>query len=160
MPELTDALNAICIGRTDIPYDATEVVQRFVVLLYDRTASFDKVNELRKYMFTKKGRQLEYIPPTEDALMLHIRRPIYQGVLVWGMATTASYVLPDPTQWGWSKEGDIYIPQWMTKPEAAKICYKLAHCGCKKGCKTRCKCRVSALACTPLCACDGDCEQD
>ena len=41
-------------------------LERFVVLLYDRTGS---VNEARKELFTRKGRAIDVIPPTQAALI-------------------------------------------------------------------------------------------
>ena len=116
-----------------------------------------QVNELRHHLFTKKGKMPDSIPPTSNALLQHIRRAIYQGVLIWSKATEVSLDLPDPRRWGWEKEGSRVSPRWMTIPEAAKVCTELIHCGCKKGCTARCKCLRADLACTPLCSCDGDC---
>ena len=55
----------------------------------------------------------------------------------------------------WSRLG--WQPLWTTLPEASQSCYELIHCGCKKGCTNRCKCKKSALKCTALCSCSGDC---
>ena len=41
------------------------VLQRFVVVLYDRTSLATDVNTARRELFTKKNRALENIPPTE-----------------------------------------------------------------------------------------------
>jgi len=59
-----------------------------------------QVNEARKYLFTKKGRGLEGLPPIQDALKQHLMRATYQGGYVWGQATIPAPVLPDPTDWG------------------------------------------------------------
>ena len=42
-----------------------------------------------------------------------------------------------------------------TLPEAAKACYELLSCTCKKICKGNCKCHRANLQCTSLCTCDG-----
>ena len=44
------------------------LLERFVVLLYDRTSSQKYVNEARKQLFTQSGRSIEAIPPTPEAL--------------------------------------------------------------------------------------------
>ena len=41
------------------------VIERFVVLLYDRTSTCSTVNEIRKELFTRKGRMIDSIPPTQ-----------------------------------------------------------------------------------------------
>ena len=45
-----------------------------MVLLYDRTSIQGSVNEARKELFTRKGRAIDAIPPTQVALMQHIKR--------------------------------------------------------------------------------------
>ena len=52
-------------------------IERFVIVLYDRTSSEVDVNHARKVMFAQKGRDLERIPPTRDALFLHLKRAVY-----------------------------------------------------------------------------------
>ena len=43
-------------------------LERYVVLLYDKTSSDASVNEARKVLFTRKGRSIEAIPPSSAAL--------------------------------------------------------------------------------------------
>ena len=47
-----------------------KLLERFVVLLYDKTSTCISVNELRKELFTK-GRSNEKIPPTSGVLLQH-----------------------------------------------------------------------------------------
>ena len=42
-------------------------------IMYDRTSTFRKVNDARRDLFTLRGRYIEAIPPTSDAL---IRFPV------------------------------------------------------------------------------------
>jgi len=44
-------------------------LERFMVLLYDRTSSQECVNEARKQLFTQKGRAIDGLPPTQAALI-------------------------------------------------------------------------------------------
>ena len=53
-------------------------LERFVVLMYDRTSECVEVNEARKQLFIQKSRTLENIPPTKAALEQHIKRARYQ----------------------------------------------------------------------------------
>ena len=52
-----------------VPLDANtpvfDVLQRFVVILYDRGSLTTDVNTARRELFTKKNRALENISPTE-----------------------------------------------------------------------------------------------
>ena len=67
-PEATEAFRFV----NDSPFIPLEintpvfdVLQRFVVILYDRTSLATDVNTARRELFTKKNRALENIPPTE-----------------------------------------------------------------------------------------------
>lgn len=42
-----------------------KTLERYTVLLYDRGADADSVNDVRRSLFTKKGRSFEHIPPTQ-----------------------------------------------------------------------------------------------
>ena len=44
--------------------------------MYDRACTCRKVNDVRKYLFKLKGRYIEAIPPTSDALL---RIPVERG---------------------------------------------------------------------------------
>ena len=59
--------------------NATPLLERFVVLMYDRTSSCTRVNEARKDLFTRKGRFIELIPPTSNALLHHMKRSVFQA---------------------------------------------------------------------------------
>ena len=50
-------------------FDETKLAafEKFVVLLYDRTYSEASVDAARMFLFTRKGRQIEAIPPTRAA---------------------------------------------------------------------------------------------
>ena len=133
-------------------------IERYVNLLYDRTNMLQSVNECRKVLFATKGRSLEGIPPTHDALFLHTKRIIYQASC-WRQSLIKQQNLPDPSLWGWQKEdnGEFSV-KWISIPQAADVCRELIFCGCKKekGCKRRWKCKKSSLKCTALCKSGGD----
>ena len=161
-PELTNALSAVNHEQLDVTESCMSIIERFVILMYDRTSTCSDINTARKKLFAKKGRPLESIPPTHHALVQHVRRAVYQGAVCWGQALSAQPDLPCPSEWGWKKTADGQIkPSWTTLPEASKICNELIRCGCTKLCTTaRCTCKKSALQCTSLCSCDGECNRD
>ena len=103
-------------------------------------------------------RCLEGIPPTRAALEQHVKRCTYQGGYCWGQTLVPSCTLPSPCDWGWVENEGQFEPLWTTLPEAAKSCYELISCGCKKGYRGRCKCKKAALKCTGLCYCEGECQ--
>ena len=135
-----------------------QIIERYTVLLYDRTSSCKSVNECRKMLFTKKNRSIDNIPPTAAALLQHSRRACYQAG-TWAKCLQKIQNLPNPCQWGWDRQAvsSSYIPQWTLLAEASKHCRELIHCGCQKLCNNNCKCIKAALVCTDLCRCDAQC---
>jgi len=55
-------------------------IERFVTLLYDCTGSSSDVNVCRRVLFTSKGKDVESIPPTKDALKQHLLRAMLQAM--------------------------------------------------------------------------------
>lgn len=141
---------------SDIDDAVLSLLERFVVLLYERTSDQMKVNDVRKHLFAQKSRSLENIPPTQAVLIQHIKRASYQAN-IWNQALIPDPQLPSPSNWGWQQSSEGWAPLWTTLPEASVSCYELIHCGCKKGCAGRCKCVKAALKCTALCSCSGEC---
>ena len=94
-------------------------LERFVVLMYDRTSKCLEVNEARKQLFMQKSRTLETIPPTKAALEQHIKRASYQA-RCWSQALVQNPQLPSPSDWGWIKKEGEWHPNWTTLAEAAK----------------------------------------
>ena len=139
--------------------DAFSILERFVVLLYDRTSDEGNVDVCRNNLFTSKGRSLETIPPTQGALIQHIKRAAYQAGHIWGQSLISRPEETSPNDWGWERDakGDWH-PLWSRLPEAGKFCQELLRCGCKKGCKQNCKCCKAGLKCTALCSCHGECS--
>ncbi len=161
--ELTGALIALSCAPSEKAIDEVmERVERFVVLLYDRTSLFDNTNACRKDLFTRKGRALEALPPTSAGLLEHIKRAAYQGGHCWGQALIPAPTLPSPGNWGWQKNAtQMWEPYWTSLPEASKACQQLIRCGCdpEKGCASHCKCVRNELKCTALCKCGGNCDR-
>ena len=54
-----------------------KVLERFVVVVYDSGSEAEDVNLCRLQLFARK-QDLDCIPPTKNALMLHSKRSIYQ----------------------------------------------------------------------------------
>ena len=159
-PEVTAAFKELCQQPSDISATSLELCERFVVLLYDRTSSCDRVDLARKKIYSRKH-TIESIPPTQDALIQHIRRAIYQAGYIWNQTLIPQPVLPSPDSWGWLPDGVGWKPLWMTLPDTFSSCEELKKCGCKTGCTTkRCTCFRDGLDCTVLCACDGECRQE
>lgn len=156
--EVTSAFEELSQMNNQLSETAFSQIERFVILLYDRTSDITEVDEARKVLFTRKSRSLENIPPTRDALKQHLKRASYQSYL-WIHADVAQQQQFDPANFGWTRDTTGWQPLWTTIPQATQSCYELIHCGCKKGCHGRCKCVKAALKCTALCACSGECRE-
>ena len=50
-----------------------EMIGKFVILLYSRTCPASSINEARQLLFSQGIRTLDNIPPTEDALLQHVK---------------------------------------------------------------------------------------
>ena len=117
--EVTDAFADLSTGPDDIDSDTEQLLERFVILMYDKTSAATSINQLRKDLFTK-GRSIDKIPPTAGALIQHDRRAAYQGGHSWGSAAKKGQQLPDAEKWGWSKDKEgWYTPLWTLDPIAS-----------------------------------------
>jgi len=156
-PVLTETLIKFNDVTDNIDSSLLSVLERFVVILYDRTSDCTSLNKARQQLFTKKCRTLENLPPTSDAFELHLKRVIYQATHCWSHCLEKQLPFHDPAKWGWSRDENKLAPVWMTLPEVSHTCRELIHCSCKVACTSRCKCVKANLPCTGLCCCDGEC---
>ncbi|EDO40140.1 predicted protein [Nematostella vectensis] len=156
-PEVTDVFIA-----PTVPEEVSDIhmatIERFTVLLYDRTSSKLTVNEAKKQLFAQKGRPLEALPPSKAALLEHTKRAAYQAGHCWGQSLARSPVLPSPEHWGWALSDGKWEPYWTALPDVTRVCQELIRCGCKKGYTGRCSCQKVGLRCTALCSCDEECD--
>jgi hypothetical protein len=136
--------------------DALPILERYTVIMYDRTSTCTSVNTARKDLFTRKGSDIDNIPA--NALLQHAKRAVFQSGHCWGNCLKVSPQRPPPSEWGWVGDStQTWEPLWSTIPHASQSCLELLRCGCKseKGCAGRCKCVRAELPCTALCHCGG-----
>lgn len=77
------------------------ILERYTVLMYDRTSTCTTVNAAGKDLFTRKGRVIDAIPPTADAVLQHAKRAMFQAGHCWGKSLEVSPERPPPSQLGW-----------------------------------------------------------
>ena len=130
---------------------------RLIVIMYDRGSSESSVNGERLVLFTQQVREIENIPPTQDALAQHVLRVGYEACHVWGQTTIKAPQLPSPAGFGWTWEvaNAQWNMKWMTLTPAGAACRAPIKCGCTKGFRSQCKCKEADLTCTMLCKCGG-----
>ena len=131
-------------------------LERFVVLMYNRSYSAARVNDARVNLFTCGMRSLEKLPPTQVALFEHAKRALLQASYHWDKATTPVYALPDFNTVVKNDQG-VWCPYWTSLPHANKACAILLRCGCLKSCIGNCKWSKAGILCTSLCQCEGGC---
>ena len=93
-------------------------MERFVILLYDRTSNLERVNQAQMQLFTQKGRSIEGIP-----LIQHTKQATYEAGYCWGQVMIAAPELPSPNDWGRTrKEPNGWEVNWTTPPDTTKAC--------------------------------------
>lgn len=62
--DVTAAFRALSNAATvDVVDEVMPILERYVTIMYDRTSTCMKVNDARRVLFTRKGRDIEAIPP-------------------------------------------------------------------------------------------------
>ena len=118
---LTCTLKTLMTTPEDVSDESMAIIERYVVLLYDRTSNQTNVNKARQELFSKKSRLLESIPPTQASLVQHVRRAVYQGGHVWEQTLLKEPVLPNPALSGWKGDDNERVPLCTTLPQADKM---------------------------------------
>ena len=81
-----------CPSAVDDSY--LQALERFVVVMYDRSSDVTTVNEARLDLFARKQRPYDLIPPTQAALKEHAKPAAYEAGYVWGQALERHPQLP------------------------------------------------------------------
>ena len=79
---------------------------------------------LVRYEMLTKGAESHNIPPTKDALHLHIKRANYQ-TFIWKQALNPNFEIPVPYGNGGKVSDDGITVEWMTKDPALKTVLEL-----------------------------------
>ena len=87
--------------------DYLETLEKFVVMVYDRSSTDEDVDDARLDMFARKQRGYEAIPPTRAALLRHVKRAAYQAGCIWSQSTVCQPESQNPAAWEWAKTGDL-----------------------------------------------------
>ena len=70
MPNLGSVFKRPSHAPSEVTGEDMNAIERFFVLLYSRTTSQEKVNDACKQLFSQRNRQVENIPPMNEALCL------------------------------------------------------------------------------------------
>lgn len=156
-PEATETFTRLSSPIDNVTDVDMRVIEEFVVIMYDRSSSTDRVDEARFDLFARRQKPYNSIPPSRAALVQHVKRSVLQAGHTWGQSLNREMQLPSPESWGWHKEETVWVPYWTSLSPIASSCQQLVKCGCKRNCSGNCKCYRSGFQCTALCNCT--CEE-
>ena len=132
-----------------------EKLEAFTCMLYNckETRSIDEAR-YKQFCWKKKLPDPHKLPPTSDALTLHLRRANYEA-FEWKQALLLDHQFTDPQGNGWKKINDTLEIEWTSQPSGPEKILDFITCKCKKtSCKKNvCNCRKSKLPCSGLCEC-------
>ena len=119
--------------------EARAPAEQFVCGIYGY-GSTSCINDVRLKMFSKGKSSVESLPPSQDALHLHLDRANYQA-FIWKKAVEPKPDCPLPTDHGWVMESGKLKPKMTRLDRIPKNCAELVTCSCKAECiATRCGC--------------------
>ena len=157
-PAITGAFMELAATPIRVSEECFSHLERFVVLLYDRTSTKVHVNDARKQLFSQKGRAFDAVPPAKESLE-QTKRAAYQAGYCWGQMAAPIPLLPSPSQWGWIQKEGRWQLFWTSLPEVIRSCRELLRCGCRKSsCRRNCSCAKAVLECTVLYSCSDTCN--
>ena len=139
---------------SEVSDEDLKTIEKFVCTAYDGQKKFllDEINKLCFSIFRQLPQNdLRRLPPSREALRLHISRSAYVGGWIWGSALLEHCQIPPPTNWGWKFQQNILTPVWCPDM-TVKLDDFLFTCTCKTQC-TRCKCFTREVGCLPYCKC-------
>ena len=84
--DVLDEVTATFSNLSQFPTEVTDTdlktLERFVVLMYDRSSAATGVDQARLHMFARKQRPYDSITPTQAALREHAKRAAYQAGVI------------------------------------------------------------------------------
>ena len=84
--DVFDEVTATFTNLSQFPTEVTDTdmktLERFVVLMYDRSSAATGVDQARLHMFARKQRPYDSITPTQPALREHAKRAAYQAGVI------------------------------------------------------------------------------
>ena len=144
------------LGMDNYPDETVlEDAEAFVCKLYDNSTDLRSIQKLQNIFFRKNRTGVDSLPPTSDALTLHIQRAHYQA-FVWRKALVPCPVLPKEEQSGWYQSEDgCLVPKLLSNTPGSSKCLALTSCSCPPSglcCSNKqCTCNQLSLPCTGAC---------
>ncbi|KAG0714920.1 hypothetical protein GWK47_013186 [Chionoecetes opilio] len=92
-----------------------QLLERFTVIIYNKTSNLDSVNEACRELFSQKNRPMEKIPLTQEALLQHTLRAVYQAG-IWATSDQCEQKPPTPEGFGWTLECNEDLASCVVQP--------------------------------------------
>ena len=134
--------------------------EAFVCQLYNHGTDGVDIDKERAAAFRKVKKNLDSLPPTKDALHLHIHRANFQS-MIWKKAKEPRSSPASPEENGWLYKEGVLKPKLTNQEEISVSCLQLAFCGCTRedSCvNRRCTCVRLSLGCSKGCKCGDTCR--
>ena len=156
-------LTTLFLKLGDTPTDISELdfllLKHYFVEMYNKDFTADSLGDIRLKMFLSSTiDNLRMLPPSESALLLHVKRASFIAGHLWKEACT-DLSLPDPQDWGWYRnEQGALVVRWQMGEKAISVDEFIISCSCRmKSCKS-CKCAKAGLPCLIFCNCMKQCK--
>ncbi|XP_034030967.1 uncharacterized protein LOC117514556 [Thalassophryne amazonica] len=99
-PEVTHVFNKLSKYPAVIEDVDLNILEKFVIIMYDKNSTANKVDEARLDLFARKQRPYDAIPSTSASLFEHVKRSVFQAAYIWGQATVCEMQIESPANWG------------------------------------------------------------
>ena len=160
-----DVINALqlLLDEAEVKDGMLLTLASFVCAAYSpKGINIKTIPELRWHLFCKHLAESDKLPPMLEALKQHILR-VHVQTRVWAQAAIALQDTQlDPLQNRYFKDSDGMLKPMTTEAlPAPKAIIEMIQCKCKSDCSTgRCSCRNKNLACTDMCQCSSQCQNN
>ncbi|XP_050303194.1 uncharacterized protein LOC126740999 [Anthonomus grandis grandis] len=109
----------IDLGNTEIEVEKiSNQLEKFICMVYNLKANIMTLAELRWWGFSKQQLESEQLPPTQSSLLPALRRARLQAY-IWVNAHKKTQVELEPTEYGWRKEENVFLPVLSDLPNVA-----------------------------------------
>ena len=101
---ITKAFTKLSWAPDKVEENDLSLIEKYVYTAYDPHNCFhmNDINRLRLLLFTKSSEnKLRKLPPTREALQLHILQSVYAAGWIWGVTLQPSDQIPSLVEWRW-----------------------------------------------------------
>ena len=96
------------LGTLQNELDEDQVIEKFFLKCYDKNLDTNSVQTAREILHRRRlrsgGASADNLPPTQEELVQHVKRSVYQAGYVWGQALLPAPRYPSPEDHGWMED--------------------------------------------------------